>query len=114
MKEISQNQKMVRGILLEFLEIQSEVKPQQRNIFGLKGFLHKTTLMSIGRKFLLPLDKDDCKVRLKALIEKDFFAPDGIRRFEDYRQTLELEKKNGFQNLAILLRELRKKQKELN
>lgn len=108
MKEISQNQKMVSGILLEFLKIQSEINPQQKNIFGIAGFFHKVTLTTIWEKFLLPLDKDDDEAQLKALIEKDFLSPGGIRRFEDYRQTLELEKENGFQNLALLLKKWQK------
>jgi len=115
MKEISYNQREVGLLLLEFLKRQQNIKPQQKNIFGIRGFFHQTTLVTIGKKFLLPLSRDgDPEKRLKELIEKDFFNRDGIKRFEDYRQTLELEKKNGFQNLALLLKNLQKKQQCLN
>lgn len=115
MREISHNQREVGLLLLEFLRNRQNIKPQQRNIFGMSGFFHQTTLVSIGKKFLLPLNQDDDQEKkIKRLIEKDFFSDGGIKRFEDYRQTLQLEKKNGFQNLALLLKNLQKKQQNVN
>ncbi|BFH58305.1 MAG: hypothetical protein JST_000538 [Candidatus Parcubacteria bacterium] len=115
MREISHNQREVGILLLEFLKNRHNIKPQQRNIFGTSGFFHQTTLVSIGKKFLLPLNRDDDQeIELKKLIEKDFFNDGGIKRFENYRQTLQLEKRNGFQNLALLFLNLQKKQQNLN
>lgn len=100
-ERLGYNEKRVIEILLNFRKNQTKIKPAKVNISGFKGFSHLITLSEIARKFLVPAEKDHN--RTFDLVMDEYRQPNQLENFVTYREALEEEEKNNFQNLALML-----------